>query len=125
MGESDLGRRTKDFALAVVRVFTTLPKGAEAQVLGRQLLRCGTSVGAHYREARRARSDAEFVAKLEVALQELDEAMYWMELLHEGAVAPEEALAPLRSEADELIRILVTMVKKVKRARVGKGKDEG
>ena len=68
----DLRARTKAFALRIVRLYASLPKTTEAQVLGKQLLRSGTSVGAHYREAHRARSDAEFVSKIEIALAELD-----------------------------------------------------
>ena len=72
----DLKTRTKDFALRVIRCYTALPKSTEAQVIGRQLLRSGTSVGAHYREAQRSRSNAEFISKIEGGLQELEEAMY-------------------------------------------------
>jgi four helix bundle protein len=70
----DLRTRTKQFALRIVRLFAALPKSTEAQVIGKQLLRSGTSVGAHYREANRARSEAEFISKLEAGLQELDES---------------------------------------------------
>jgi four helix bundle protein len=67
----DLGKRTKDFALRIIRLYAALPKTTEAQVIGKQVLRSGTSVGAHYREARRAKSDADFISKIEGALQEL------------------------------------------------------
>ena len=77
----DLRIRTKQFSLRIVRLFAALPKTTEGQVIGRQLLRSGTSVGAHYREAIRARLSAEFISKLEGGLQELDESAYWMELL--------------------------------------------
>jgi four helix bundle protein len=78
----DLRARTKAFALAVVRLYARLPKtSAEGQVPGRQMLRSGTSVGAHYREAYRSRSDAEFISKIEGGLQELEETTYWLELL--------------------------------------------
>jgi four helix bundle protein len=73
---SDLKRRTKSFALRIVRLFSSLPRTVEAQVLGKQVLRSGTSVGAHYREGCRARSVAEFISKLEVGLQELEETVY-------------------------------------------------
>ena len=72
----DLRARTKAFALRIIRLYSSLPKTTEAQVLGRQLLRSGTSVGAHYREATRARSPAEFISKIEVGLQELEETVY-------------------------------------------------
>ena len=110
----DLRTRTKDFALQIIRLYTTLPKTPEAQVLGRQLLRSGTSVGAHYREANRAKSDADFISKLEGALQELDETTYWLELLDEADIVENERVEPLMTEANELIAIFVTIVKKVK-----------
>jgi four helix bundle protein len=80
----DLQVRTKAFALRVVRLYCALPKTTEAQVLGKQVLRSGTSIGAHYREAMRARSPAEFVSKIEGGLQELEETSYWLELLIES-----------------------------------------
>src|SRR5512136_856633 len=80
---NDLRERTKGFAIRVVGMYSTLPKTTEAQVLGKQVLRSGTSVGANYREACRARSNAEFVAKLGDCLKELDESSYWLELLEE------------------------------------------
>ena len=78
-------------------------------------MRSGISVGAHYREARRSRSNAEFISKLELALQELDETQYWLELLVEGGLMPEARLRDLQTESDELISILTTCVKNVKR----------
>ena len=110
----DLGTRTKRFALAIVRLYTLLPKSAVAYVLGRQLLRSGTSVGAQYREARRAKSTADFVSKIEGALQELDETSYWLELIRDAAVTNSHAIEGLSIEADELIAIFVTMVKNAK-----------
>ena len=84
--ERELPDRTKDFALRVIRMYTALPKSQVAVVLGNQVLRSGTSVGAHYREAYRSRSTAEVISKLEVALQELDETTYWFQLLIEAGV---------------------------------------
>jgi len=77
----DLFTRTKAFAVLITKLFAILPKTTEAQVLGKQLLRSGTSVGAHYREGVRARSKGEFVAKIDGGLQELEETGYWLELL--------------------------------------------
>jgi four helix bundle protein len=74
--DRDLKTRTKDFALAIIRLYATLPKRVEAQILGHQMLRSGTSVGAHYREAQRAKSDADFISKIEGGLQELEESFY-------------------------------------------------
>ena len=83
----DLKVRTKTYALRIVRLYTSLPKTTEAQVIGKQLLRSGTSVGANYREAYRARSTAEFIAKCGISLQELDETSYWLELLIDAEIA--------------------------------------
>ncbi len=111
----ELRARTKTFALRIIRLYVSLPKTTEAQVLGKQVLRSGTSVGAHYREAQRAKSNADFISKIEGALQELDETAYWLELLVEAKIVPEDKLTPLRKETDELIAIFVTIVSKMKR----------
>jgi len=103
----DLRERTKAFALRIIRLYSSLPKTTLAQVLGKQILRSGTSVGAHYREAHRARSTAEFISKIEGGLQELEETGYWLELLADSEVVPARRLAGLREEADELTAILV------------------
>ncbi len=113
--EVELRSRTKSFALRIIRLYAALPKSTQAQVLGRQVLCSGTSVGAHYREAQRAKSEADFINKLEGALQELDETCYWLELLVESKIVPENKLAALLKEADELIAICVTIVNKVKK----------
>ncbi|PYQ32966.1 MAG: four helix bundle protein [Acidobacteria bacterium] len=112
-----LGDRTKDFAIRVIRMYLALPKNELARILGRQVVRSGTSPGAHCREAFRARSDAELISKLETALQELDETVYWFELLIESETVPAPLLKPLITEADELMAIIVTSVKTVKRRR--------
>jgi four helix bundle protein len=111
---SDVASRTKRFDVGVVRLYCALPKSTVGQVMGRQVLRSGTSVGAHYREACRAKSDADFISKLEGALQELDESAYWLELLEETRVVPKSDVAALKSQADSLIATLVTIVKGVK-----------
>jgi four helix bundle protein len=114
--KEDLRKRTKGFALRIIRLFSAMPKSVEAQVLGRQFLRSGTSVGANYREAFRARSDAEFVAKMGDCLKELEETSYWLELMAESGVVTVEKLAPLLEETDQLIAIFVTIIKKSKKA---------
>lgn len=111
---NDLKARTKAFALRVIRLYAALPKTTQAQVLGKQLLRSGTSVGAHYREAIRGRSNAEFVSKIEGGLQELEESAYWMELLVEAAIVRGQALDDLMAEADELTAIFVASAKTAK-----------
>ncbi|NLV46599.1 MAG: four helix bundle protein [Candidatus Hydrogenedentes bacterium] len=110
----DLRERTTDFALRIVRMYSALPKSTEAQVLGKQVLRSGTSVGAHYREASRARSKKEFVSKLEGALAELDETDYWLELLVKSEIVDADRLRSLRDETNELLRILTTSIRTAK-----------
>ena len=95
-------------------MYSALPMSTEAQVLGRQVLRSGTSVGANYREASRGRSKAEFVAKMGDCLKELDETAYWFELLSESGIVAEEKLSSLAAEANELTAIFVTIIKKTK-----------
>jgi four helix bundle protein len=109
--------RTKAFALRIIRVYAALPHNGVAEVLGKQVLRSGTSVGAHYREACRARSIAEFISKLEVGLQELDETAYWLELLVEGDVVPAARLASLQQEADELTATFASSITTAKERR--------
>ena len=94
--------RTKEFALRIVRLFRALPRSAEAQVMGKQLLRSGTSVGANYRAVCRSRSRAEFVAKLGVVIEEADESAFWLELLIESGTFRKEKLEALLNEACEL-----------------------
>jgi len=116
-----LKQRTKQFALRVIRLYSALPKSTEAQVLGKQLLRSGTSVGAHYREAVRSRSDAEFISKIEGGLQELEEAGYWIELLIESGILKEALLSDLLVEVNELTAILVTCAKNAKNRKKSDG----
>ena len=112
--KNDLQERTKSFALRVIRVFATLPKTAEAQILGRQVLRSGTSIGANYREAYRGRSKAEFVSKCGDSLREIEETGYWFELLVDAGIVSATKLAPLREELRQLTAIFVTIVKRAK-----------
>ena len=115
---NDLRERTKRFALKIIRTFSALPKTAESQVIGRQVLRSGTSVGANYREAFRSRSRAEFIAKIGDCLKELDETAYWLELLVEGGMVQEKQLADLQRECGELLAIFVTISKKTKNQNI-------
>lgn len=113
-GRVDLRDRTKAFALRIVKMFAALPKSTAAQVLGKQVLRSGTSVGANYREAYRARSKAEFISKLGDCLKELDESSYWLELLVETEIIPLARLASLQDECHQLTAIFTTIAKKSK-----------
>ena len=112
--ERDLRDRTKSFALRVVRMFSSLPRTTEAQILGKQVLRSGTSVGANYREAFRGRSRAEFIAKCGDSLRELEETAYWLELLVDANIISPDKLSRVRQECDELTAIFVTILKRSK-----------
>ena len=110
--EKDLLPRTKKFARRIIRLYCALPKSTEAQVLGKQALRSGTSVGANYREANRGRSKAEFIAKIGDCLKEADETAYWLELMIEENIVAAKKLQPLLNEANELVAIFVTISKR-------------
>jgi four helix bundle protein len=101
-------------SLRILWMFSGLPKTTEAQVLGKQALRSGTSVGANYREAFRARSNPEFIAKCGDSLRELEETAYWLELLVDGKIVSAEKLTTIRQECDELIAIFGTILKRSK-----------
>ena len=106
-------QRVKHYAARVIRLFVKLPKTyEEVRVLGKQLLRSGTSVAAHVREASRARSDGEFISKLGGALQEADESLLWLELLREECSVDSALTKPLEQESSELIAIFTTMIKR-------------
>jgi four helix bundle protein len=113
-GQQDLRARTKTLALRVIKMYTALPKTPEAQVIGKQVLRLGTAIGANYREAYRARSTAEFIAKMGDCLKELDETAYWLELLVEAGIVPAKKLASLQDEVNQHLAIFTTIVKKKK-----------
>ncbi len=112
--KTDLKKKTKELALRIIKLYVALPKTPEAQVLGKQVLRSGTSVGAHYHEAFRSRSNAEFISKIEGGLQELEETIYWLELLVEAGIVRVTQIGGLLAEANELIAIFVTCVKNTK-----------
>lgn len=123
MRSKQLETRTKQFALRVIRMFVALPKDTVAQVIGKQLLRSATSVAANYREASRARSRAELKSKLGQVEQELDESMLWFELLMESEVVSQTKLGPLYTEAEELLKIVVTSIKTLKTSVPPKSKS--
>lgn len=108
---TNLRDRTKTYALRVIKLYQALPKNGEAQVIGKQILRSGTSVGAQYREACPAKSPADFISKMEGSLQELDETGYWLELLVESGIIPANQLVDLQKENNELTAIFVASVK--------------
>jgi four helix bundle protein len=113
----ELRQRARRFASAVIQLYVKLPQGrVEVDVLGRQLLRSGTSVAAHAREASRARSDLEFCSKLDGLLQETDESQLWLELLRDDCGIPSEIINPLWNEANELLAIFTTVVSKLRKS---------
>jgi four helix bundle protein len=114
--ERDLKIRTKNLALRVIRMYSRLPKSTVAQVLGKQVLRSETSVGANYREADEGRSKAEFIAKMGDSLRELSETEYWIELLVESETVKAEKVTPLLDETRQLKSIFATIIRKARRA---------
>ncbi len=110
----DLENRTSDFALRIVRLYRSLPNSAEAQVIGKQLLRAGTSVGANYRAVERSRSRADFISKLGIVLEEADEVDFWLNLLVRADIFPRDRLSGLLTEINELIAIFVASQKTAK-----------
>ncbi|HWQ14948.1 MAG TPA: four helix bundle protein [Roseiflexaceae bacterium] len=108
-----LAERTKTYALRVIRLYGALPKTTVAQVIGRQLLHSGTSVGANYREGRRVRSSAEMATKFDVCVQELAESSYLIELLADAGILQKPVLDPLLDETDQLIAISTSSIKRI------------
>ncbi len=108
MNEMELKKRTKQFALRVIKLVSALPKNVEGRAIGNQLIRSGTSVGANYRAACRGRSKAEFIAKLGTVEEEADESAYWMELIIESGLLKARLVEPLLLEANELVAIMVS-----------------
>jgi four helix bundle protein len=113
--ERDLGMRTRKFAARIIRLYVSLPKTAVAQVVGKQLLRSGTSVGAHVAESNRGKSRADFVNKIDGALQELDESLYWMNLLIDNEIVKSDKLRGLMDESEQLTAVLVTIANRTRR----------
>lgn len=110
MDSEELKIRTKKFALRVIRVVESLPAGRTADVIGKQLIRSGTSVAANYRASCRAKSPADFISKMGIVEEEADESLYWMELLVESSLVKKELLADLMDEADQLVAIIVSSI---------------
>jgi len=109
--------RTKQFALRVMKLVDRLPKSNAANVVGRQVLRSATSIGANYRAARRARSPAEFCSKMGIVEEEADESVYWLELLVESGLVAEARMKSLLQEANELVAMTVASIRTAKRRR--------
>jgi four helix bundle protein len=114
MNQEEMKKRTKEFSIDIVEFCETLPDKQTARRIGDQLLRSGTSVGANYRAARRARSRKEFISRLGVVEEEADEALFWMEILVESNLVPGDSLVDLWTEGNEILSIIVSTIKSAK-----------
>ena len=117
MTQEEMKLRTKKFALRVIKLIESLPNTKTANVIGHQLLRSGTSVGANYRASCRAKSTADFISKLSIVEEEADESIYWMELLIEANIVKKNLLSNLLDEADQILSIIVSSIKTSKEKR--------
>ncbi len=117
MNPEEYKKRTKDFALRIIRLVGALPQGPVCQVIGRQLLRSGTSVGANYRAACRGRSKAEFLAKMGIVEEECDETIYWLELLADSGKMNPDKLHDLITEANSILAITVASIRTARPGR--------
>jgi four helix bundle protein len=117
MTQQEMKARTKRFALRIIRLVSSLPNTSVATTIGKQLLRSGTSVGANYRSACRAKSTADFISKLSIVEEEADESVYWMELLTESGIVNATRLADLFDEANQILAIVVAAIKTSKQKR--------
>lgn len=115
MNKDEMKQRTKKFALQIIKLVETLPRRRIVEIIGRQLLRSGTSVGANYRAVCRAKSTKDFISKMGIVEEELDESMYWMELLVESGNSESNKISALMKEADELLAITVSSIKTARR----------
>jgi len=114
MTPAEMKRRTKEFGLRVIRLVAALPRNRASDVLGRQLLKAGTSVGANYRAACRSRSDADFLARMGIVEEEADEAVYWLEMIAAAGLLKEERLTKLLQEGQQILAIIVASIRTVK-----------
>ena len=117
MEKSTFKERTKNFALKIIKVVETLPRGWMADILARQLLRSGTSVGANYRSACRAKSTADFISKMGIVEEETDETMYWMELLIECGLVRKDDVGQLLDEANQILAITISSIKTARKSK--------
>src|SRR5204862_1518180 len=117
MSDRDLKKRTKEFALRILKFVDVLPKTTAGRALASQIVRSGTSVAANYRAACRAKSTADFIAKMSIVEEEADETLFWLELLDESKLVPAAKLTAIKQEANELIAITVDSIKTARRKR--------
>jgi len=117
MTQQEMKERTKRFALRIIKLVDALPVTTSSQIIGKQLLRSGTSVGANYRSACRAKSTADFIFKLSIVEEEADESIYWMELLVDSDLVKASLVTNLMDEASQVLAIIVSSIKTLKRKR--------
>ena len=117
MEPKDLKQRTKEFALRIIKLVESLPRGTITDVIGKQLLRSGTSVGANYRSSCRAKSTADFISKMGTVEEEADESIYWMELLIASGLISKDEVDELLDEADQIVAIIVSSIKTARRRK--------
>ena len=110
----NIQQKSRDFAIRIINCYKFLVEQKHEQVLSKQLLRCGTSIGANTRESKNAQSRMDFLSKLNIALKEADETEYWLDLLHETKYIDDKQFQSMLSDCKELIAILVTIIKKLK-----------
>ena len=122
MDEKEFKNRTKQIALRVIRLVESLPKTNSAQIIGKQLLRSATSVGANYRAACRGKSEADIIHKLSIVEEEADESLYWLELLVESDIFPEAKLLPLMSDINEIVAMTVSSIKTLRAKKIEQSK---
>ncbi len=124
MNEQEFKNRTKKLALRVIKLVEALPKGQTAEIIGKQLLRSATSVGANYRAACRGKSQADILHKMAIVEEEADEALYWMELLIESEIISEAKLSSLMSETNEITAMTVASIKTLRANQSGNPKSK-
>ena len=124
MNEREFKARTKDIALRVIRLVDSLPSRRSAEVIGKQLLRSGTSIGANYRAACRGKSTADVINKLATVEEEADQGLYWIELLIDGGLVTENKLAKLYSDIDEVVAMTVASIKTLRAKRSANPKSK-
>jgi len=117
MDQQEMKRRTKEYAKRIVRLCRLLPETREGRLIGNQLFRAGTSVGANYRAACRDRSKADFVSKLGVTLEEADESVYWLEIISESNLISQDKIKSLTNEGNQIVAILVSSINTAKRSK--------
>ena len=124
MDEGEFKNRTKNLALRVIRLTESLPNNTTANIIGKQILRSATSVGANYRAACRAKSTADLINKLSIVEEEADESLYWLELLEESGLVNKSKLAKLKSDFNEIVAMLVTSIKTLRTKQIQNPKSK-